>query len=121
MLPKRLYLTLRGYWAKVRPTGGWIFPGRKEKTHLSTSAVNYALKAAVRAAKLKKRVTTHTLRHSFATHLLELGMDIRVIQELLGHQSVTTTTGYTHVGAVLVSRVTSPLDVLGTKRGAVLR
>jgi site-specific recombinase XerD len=121
MLPERLYRALRGYWAKVRPKDGWLFPGKKKGTHLHPTAVRWALKEAVRATKLKKRVTTHTLRHSFATHLLELGTDIRIIQALLGHESVRTTTGYTRVGAGLVGRVTSPLDVLGTTRGAVLR
>lgn len=121
MLPERLYQALRGYWAKVRPQGGWLFPGKKKGTHLHPTAVRWALKEAVRTAKLKKRVTPHTLRHSFATHLLELGTDIRVIQALLGHESLRTTTGYTRVGAGLVGRVVSPLDVLGTKQGAVLR
>lgn len=121
MLPERLYRALRGYWAKVRPKDGWLFPGKKKGAHLHPTAVNWALKEAVRETKVKKRVTAHTLRHSFATHLLELGTDIRVIQELLGHESLRTTTGYTRVGAGLVARVTSPLDVLGTKRGAVLR
>ena len=121
MLPERLYRALRGYWAKARPTGGLLFPGRKKGTHLHPTAVNKALAAAVQVTKLKKRVTTHTLRHSFATHLLELGTDTRIIQELLGHESIRTTQGYTHVGAGLVGRVTSPLDVLGTKQGAILR
>lgn len=121
MLPERLYRALRGYWARVRPTEGWLFPGRKTGMHLHPKTVNGALKDAVRATKLKKRVTTHTLRHSFATHLLELGTDIRIIQALLGHESIRTTQGYTHVGAHLVRRVTSPLDVLGKKLGVVLR
>ena len=121
MLPERLYRALRGYWATVRPAGPWLFPGMRKGTHLGPEAVRVALKKAVDTTKLKKRVTTHTLRHSFATHLLELGTDIRIIQALLGHESIRTTMGYTHVGAGLVGRVTSPLDVLGKKKGAVLR
>jgi len=120
MLPARLLTALRGYWEKVRPTGEWLFPGKTKGRHLHATAVNWALKEAVKRVGLKKRVTAHTLRHSFATHLLELGIDIRVIQELLGHKSLRTTAGYTQVSTKHIARVTSPLDVLGTKRAAVL-
>jgi site-specific recombinase XerD len=120
MLPARLLKALRSYWAKVRPEGGWLFPGRKKGTHLHSTAVNWALKEAANKAKLKKRVTAHTLRHSFGTHLLELGTDIRVIQTLLGHASIRTTARYAQVSARHIAAVKSPLDVLGTKRAAVL-
>lgn len=119
MLSPRLLDVLRRYWVAAKPAGGWLFAGRK-KGHLSGSAVRQALTGAVKKAKLKKRVTPHTLRHSFATHLLELGTDSRIIQALLGHESLRTTMGYTQVSTTLVGRVTSPLDVLGTTRGAVL-
>ena len=82
--------------------------------------MNWALKEAVKKAKLKKRVTAHTLRHSFGTHLLELGTDIRVIQALLGHASIRTTARYAQVSSKHIASVKSPLDALGTKRGAVL-
>ena len=75
----------------------------------------------MKKAKLKKRITAHTLRHSFATHLLELGTDIRIIQVLLGHASIRTTSRYTQVSQKQIASVKSPLDLLGTKRGAVLR
>jgi integrase/recombinase XerD len=120
MLPARLLQALRAYWVKVRPEGGWLFPGRKKGEHLHPSAVGKALKEAVKAAKMKKRVTAHTLRHSFATHLLELGTDIRVIQVLLGHASIRTTARYAHVSARHVASVRSPLDVLGTRKAAAL-
>lgn len=120
MLADRLLRTLRSYWVKVRPEGGWLFPGRKKGTHLHSSAVNWALKEAVKKAKLKKRVTAHTLRHSFGTHLLELGTDIRIIQVLLGHASIRTTARYTQVSAKHIAMVKSPLDVLGTSKAAAL-
>ena len=120
MLAERLLRALRRYWANVRPEGGWLFPGRQKGTHLHPTAVNWALKEAVKKAKLKKRVTAHTLRHSFGTHLLELGTDIRVIQVLLGHASIRTTARYAQVSARHIARVKSPLDALGTERGTIL-
>ena len=120
MLPQRLLAMLRHYFAAVRPKGEWLFPGRKAGKHVTPSAIAKALSVAVKAAKLKKRVTSHTLRHSFATHLLETGHDSRLIQVLLGHASIRTTQHYTQVSAAHVGRTTSPLDILGTKQGSVL-
>ncbi len=120
MLSPTLLTMLRRYWVQVRPGDGWLFPGRRAKTHLLPDSVRKSLKTAVEAAKLKKRVTTHVLRHSFATHLLEAGTDIRIIQVLLGHASIRTTAHYTQVSQKHVARTKSPLDLLGTKAGKVL-
>ena len=120
MLPERLLAALRGYWRKVHPQEDWLFPGRNKGAHVTPTAVRKALKQAVRSAKLKKRVTVHSLRHAFGTHLLEMDTNIRVIQELLGHASIRTTARYTHVSAKHIASVKSPLDILGTKRGAML-
>jgi len=120
LLPERLLELLRTYWVAVKPAHGWLFPGRKEEQHLSPSAVQKALKSAVQATKLKKKVTPHVLRHSFATHLLETGHDIRLIQALLGHASIRTTARYAQVSSAHIGRATSPLDLLGTRRGEVL-
>jgi integrase/recombinase XerD len=106
---------------KLRPLGGWLFPGREKGGHLSPDAVRKALNEAVRSAKLKKRITAHSMRHAFATHLLEAGTDVRVIQVLLGHASIRTTARYTQVSARHVASVKSPLDLLGTKRGRAIR
>lgn len=121
MLSERLLVALRAYWVKVRPLGGWLFPGRDKGKHLSPDAVRKALNEAVRSTKIKKRISTHSMRHAFATHLLETGTDTRVIQVLLGHASIRTTARYTQVSARHVASVKSPLDLLGTKRGEVLR
>lgn len=119
MLADRLLEGLRVYWAKVRPES-WLFPGAKRGQPLSPDAVRKALDRATKAAKLKKRVTTHALRHAFATHLLETGTDIRIIQVLLGHASIRSTARYTQVSNKLVASTTSPLDLLGTKKAVAL-
>ncbi len=121
LLPQRLLLTLREYFKTTRPPGPYLFPGGKPGAPITRDAVERALKAAVQRLSLKKRLTPHSLRHAFATHLLELGTNVRVVQELLGHGSARSTTRYTHVSRELVGRVKSPLDVLGTKGGLVLR
>lgn len=120
MLSERLLKMLRGYWSQVRPGHGWLFPGRRNGTHLNPSAVRWALAEAVNRAKLKKRVSAHTLRHSFATHLHELGSDVRFIQVVLGHASIRTTARYTQVSKKHIAAVKSPLDVLGTQGAAAL-
>lgn len=120
MLSRRLLVFLRRYWRKLRPTGPYLFPGRARTGRISRVSVHRVFRAAVRDAGLRREVTTHTLRHSFATHLLECGVDLRIIQALLGHASIRTTTLYTKVGTGLIRRTQSPLDLLGTPLGAVL-
>jgi site-specific recombinase XerD len=112
MLGQVLFDILRGYWRAARPEGGWFFPGRDPSQPLSPSTVRKALAAAATRAKLRKKVTPHMLRHSFATHLLEAGADIRVIQVLLGHNSIRTTSHYAQVSQRYIGSVQSPLDKL---------
>jgi site-specific recombinase XerD len=94
------------------PTEGWLFPGARPGRHLTARSAQRVVRDVARAAGIKKHVTTHTLRHSFATHLLERGTHLRIIQELLGHQSARTTQLYTHVAQSTLERVRSPLDDL---------
>ena len=101
---------LRCYYAECRPEGEYLFPGRKPGTCLCAGSVCKAMREAVRDAGLKKTVSMHTLRHCFATHLLESGHDIRIVQILLGHSVVTTTQMYTHVTDRLMGRVVSPFE-----------
>lgn len=110
-LPERVHFTLREYWKAVRPKGPQLFPGRELGTCVSHAAVRANLKVAADKARITKHVTPHVMRHSFATHLLELGTDIRVIQMLLGHRSIRTTLRYTRVTPRLVAGITSPIDV----------
>jgi len=121
MLSKRLLRLLRDYWRLLRPTGTFLFPGSFGSAHISPCSVRDALRASVRSTGITKPVTPHLLRHAFATHLLEAGTDVRTIQALLGHSSIRTTTRYVKVSKSLVGRTQSPLDLLGTPNGHVLR
>jgi len=117
MLSPQLLELLRDWWVEGRRRGvllprGWLFPGRNPVEPLSTRQFNRAVHAAAEAAGIKKRVSPHTLRHSFATHLLEQDTDIRVIQVLLGHAKLDTTARYTRVANTTIRNVTSPLDRL---------
>lgn len=120
MLPRRLLAVLRRYWQSTRPAGPFLFPGPKPGSHITPKSVREALHLAAAEAGLRKRVFPHLLRHSFATHLLETGSDIRTIQVLLGHGSIRTTQRYVQVSKAHVGRVKSPLDLLGTKQGKKL-
>jgi site-specific recombinase XerD len=119
-LPKQVLFTLRHYWAAERPKRPALFPGQQPDACISASAVRSNLHEAARKAGLTKRVTPHVLRHTFATHLLELGTDLRVIQMLLGHASIRTTVRYTRVTDKHVARTTSPIDVLGTPKAKAM-
>jgi site-specific recombinase XerD len=111
MLSAQLLGILRSYWRLVRPRL-WLFPGRDEGKPLDVQVLHAACRSAGAAAGLSKRVTVHTLRHSFATHLLESGTDIRIIQVLLGHSNLSSTARYTQVSSGLIQRTQSPLDRL---------
>ena len=120
VLPERLLACLREYWRQARPPGPWLFSGGRAGRPVTPAPVRMALSRAIRKAGIKKRVTPHVLRHSFATHLLESGTDIRVIQALLGHKSIRSTVRYTQVSRAHVGRVKSPLDLLGKDSGRPL-
>ncbi|HOV98813.1 MAG TPA: tyrosine-type recombinase/integrase [Bacteroidota bacterium] len=106
---------LRQYWKAYKPSD-WLFPGQREGRHLSENSAEKVFLRAARLAGIKKDVSFHTLRHTFATHLLESGVDLRTIQELLGHASSRTTEIYTHVSQKRISQVQSPLDRIMQKK-----
>lgn len=111
MLSPRLLELLREYWKAARPTE-YLFPGHRPNKPISTRMVHLACRRARDASGLGKRVTVHTLRHSFATHLLEGGTNLRTIQILLGHRNLGTTAVYTHVSPATLEATQSPLDRL---------
>jgi integrase/recombinase XerD len=111
MLSAQLLKILRIYWRLSRPKD-WLFPGREESRPIDVQVLYSACRSAGKAAGLGKRVTVHTLRHSFATHLLENGTDIRIIQVLLGHNNLSTTARYTQVSRKIFEQTPSPLDRL---------
>jgi site-specific recombinase XerD len=123
MLPAEVLELLRQWW-KARPTASkngvtpehqWLFPGRRDQP-LTTRQFGRLFKEAAKAAALRKTVSLHSLRHSFATHLLERGEDIRVIQALLGHSKPETTARYSRVAIGLISKIESPLEGLRAPR-----
>jgi len=111
MLSPQLLQVLRTYYRLARP-GRWLFPGHDPAEPVSIATLQDACRQAARQANLDKPVTVHTLRHSFATHLLEAGTDIRIIQVLLGHARLSTTARYTQVATHLIADTASPLDHL---------
>jgi site-specific recombinase XerD len=111
MLSPQLLELLRDWYRISRPRI-WLFPGQDPTNHLTPRQLNRAVHAAAHMAGIKKRVTPHTLRHSFATHLLEQNVNIRVIQTLLGHVKLDTTALYTQIATNTIRAVTSPLDRL---------
>ncbi len=111
MLSEQLLAILRAYWRSERPKT-WLFPGPDSEQPLTTRSLQRACRAAAEAAGLDKTVTVHTLRHCFATHLLEQGVDIRVIQDLLGHRHITATSRYARVAINTIRQIQSPLERL---------
>jgi integrase/recombinase XerD len=111
MLSPALLELLRTYWRCHRPTD-WLFPGIKANKHISAATAQDVCREAAQRVGFSKRVTPHVLRHSFATHLLENGIDTRVIQSLLGHKRIETTAYYAAVTAKTVAATASPLDQL---------
>jgi integrase/recombinase XerD len=119
-LSPTLYQWLRNYWNKERPRPPYLFTSRRTGRPPTQEAVRSAFAAAAEQARITKPVRPHVLRHSYATHLLDAGTDVRVIQALLGHNSLQTTMRYTRVSTAVMQKVPSPLDLLPS-RGQVPR
>jgi integrase/recombinase XerD len=110
-LPGKMIAQLRAYWKEYRPEI-WLFEGQEKGTAYSEKSIQLVMKQALSRARIRKPATLHWLRHSYATHLLEAGTDVRYIQELLGHSSSKTTEIYTHVSQRKIMEIRSPLEDL---------
>jgi site-specific recombinase XerD len=119
MLSPLLLDTLRDYWKQSR-SKCWLFPGFDADKPITTKAVFLMVKKAAATAKITKTVSPHVLRHSFATHLLESGTDVRTIQLLLGHNDLETTTVYLHVSQHHIQKTASPLDAVASAKATEL-
>jgi site-specific recombinase XerD len=115
MLSPRLLAILRQYWKQTRPEP-FLFPGRQPDRPIRPRTVQRVCQRALAASGLSKRVHMHALRHSFATHLLEAGTDLRTIQVLLGHRSFSTTARYLHIATAALSSTRSPFEDLALPR-----
>ncbi|MDY6988942.1 MAG: tyrosine-type recombinase/integrase, partial [Thermodesulfobacteriota bacterium] len=111
LLGRRTLEILRIYWKTYHPVD-WLFASRRLDQPISHSSVQRVFKGALHKSKIKKQASVHTLRHSFATHLLEAGTDLYHIQRLLGHSTPKTTTVYLHVARKDLARIVSPIDLL---------
>jgi len=120
LLSERLLKGLRAYWLRTRPDNGWLFPGGTRAGHAGTNTVRKVFRKALTDAGIKKDVTPHVLRHSFATHLIDAGVDVTVVKALLGHSSIRSTESYTHTSIKMIAQTTSPLDLLGLPAGIIL-
>ncbi len=110
MLSQRYLGFLRRYWAKDRPAKPWLFPGQKPGSHISVRAVQHAFTSTMKKAGIRRAAGTHSLRHSFATVLLEAGVDLAVIRVLMGHSRIKETARYAHVRTDLIRNTSSPFD-----------
>ncbi len=111
ILSHRALMLLRQYYRSYRPED-WLFPGEPSSNHICVGTVELVFKKACEKSGIKKHVTVHCLRHSFATHLMESGVNLRYIQDLLGHRSIETTVVYTHVRKEHIGKIISPMDTI---------
>lgn len=119
-LSDRLLDCLRAYWRAYKLTGEYLFPGKYGHPHISRDGVAHNLRKVARDAGIKKKISPHTLRHAYAVHSLESGIDIRTIQVLLGHSSIQTTAHYLKLSRTHLAKTPSPLEILGTAKSSIL-
>lgn len=118
-LTPRLLESLRKYWKERRPAGPYLFPGSNPGRSIDVTAFQKALTLASLRARIDKRVSPHVLRHSYATHMIEAGADLRSLQLLLGHSSISSTVRYVHLTDAHRAALPNPFELLGTKAGSV--